>query len=1561
MSDNTNNNPNAGKENLETSKNILGTNRDLKILAREYADLIREQNQELGTQKSIQTEITSKLQFLKSQSGELHKVSIGASISLSKSITKTLEDSISAGKNINQLESAKNKIKTQGGLIDMQIGALAKDSNTTAEELIAKAEKHKNLQKELVKAQLKYTDQLEKTNSIEADIEENAQQLLSSNEKIYNLGLELIGLSGEERKSKEEELKLENDKIKILTDSESLEKNLLKEAKEKLEISGEVLTNSEDKFKTLEKQLTVEERQTVLLEQSRETLTQAEKTLEGQLKLQKSINSALGLSGQGIAAFNKLLGGALGSTSEIEKESRKIVEAKIEERTLINESNGLLDEQGNVIQGNVSKMEGFGIQLNLIGKSIGKNMLDPLVLIGAALEFSDQTTSLQKSLAISRGEANDMVYDFQLMATNMGDMAITGTKIQAAFSSLSSQIGISGKAIKDASGEAAVLSEKLGISAEGVANTWKSSMVMGKSMKSIKLDIIASTEKIRTQTGISLLHNDILKTTLGITGQIRSQFKGNLPEMARAVALAKTLGLELEQVAKVGNSLLNFEESISSELEAELMTGKQLNLEKARLYALTGDYKNLTKEIAKQAGTFTDFNKMNVLQQNMLAKAFGMTSDEMANMLMDQEAMGKSAEQLRAEGKEELADRMEARTLQQQFNDAVLQLKEIFVKIAGGPIMEMLEGLAGAAETIFKMLAPLIKAAVILAKMVTSVINFVDKLGLLKPIIVVLAGMWALGKMTMWFNMAKLGFSNLKNTIKGTLGGIKSLVGGIKNFGKGANNIKFDPKMAGGGRFKDIKTGKMVSNKVAAAAGAKKPGDLIPKDISKDATAATKGGAATGKSSKGMASGLKELANGLKAMGAGKVLKGILNLALAGPAFIVALPSIPFLLFMGKVSLKNLLSNFTSLGMGLKSMSKTFLGSAALAAFGLAAILAIPSLIFLGGIALLGAVGAAGLTALSVGLTTLGAAASTGLPFIAVGLIAALGVSLIPFGIALAFAGAAMWMFGLGVQAALEPIPPVINALADAFVRVLGAFGDFITKISELPIGKLLAMGPALVLLGVGMGALGAGLLIAAPGLLLLSLFGLPALNGLAKLAPVLNTAILTMASAFERIAKAAGNFFTDISKLPVGKLLAMGPALVLLGVGMGALGAGLLIAAPGLLLLSLFGLPALRGLAELAPALNSVILTMAEAFEKMAKASGNFFKDISKLDPGQLAMLGPAFISMGVGLAALGVGALFAAPGLWLLGKRMHIFKKLAKIAPQMKDMADAIDSLSGNMGNIRQLGIALKELAEAVSDFNSKAGLSLWIFPAFAGAMYVLAPALILVGMASKIFGEGLKAALAPIPPILDAIATATERVMKSFGDFFVTLGTLNPLQLIALGPGFISMGIGLTALGIGALIAAPGLWLLEQRMPLFKTLGDLAPSLKASASAVDALSKNVGNMKAIGKGFKEMGSGLRSLAFGLMMIAPFLPVLESVSKMTHTLGSENDNKKEKGEMGQKGNQTVKLDDSTMKQMASLVAQAVSNVQINGDVNSDLWGQGNRNGNGEYASKVKSTTKFS
>ena len=406
-----------------------------------------------------------------------------------------------------------------------------------------------------------------------------------------------------------------------------------------------------------------------------------DKALQKELDSALKIENAHGLSGKALEGVNKLLGGAIPQLDEIRAGAQDQLAG--------------LEKEGKLRTGLQGKMQGMGALMKATGGILKANMLDPLVLMKAGFDFDKEATALQKNLAISGTEAYGLNVTLSLAATNTGNMAIQGADASKAFGTLNDQIGIASTAIIGMVGEAAKMQKLLGLSDTAIGKAGKASLILGKSMEDIKLDIIDSTTSVRTQTGIALNYNKILEKTLNVSGQIAMQLGNNPKKIAEAVAQANALGMELEQVAKVGQSLLNFEQSIEAELEAELLTGKQLNLEKARLLALTGDYEALSREIAEQAGTFTEYSAMNVIQQQKLAEAFGMSADEMSDMLIDQEAMGKTAEQLRAEGKEDIAQRLEARNAQEKFTDAVEKMKNIFADLVGGPVGGLLNILTG--------------------------------------------------------------------------------------------------------------------------------------------------------------------------------------------------------------------------------------------------------------------------------------------------------------------------------------------------------------------------------------------------------------------------------------------------------------------------------------------------------------------------------------------------------------------------------------------------------------------------------------------------------------------------------------------------------------------------------------------------------------------------------------------------------------------------------------------------------------------------------------------------
>ena len=397
------------------------------------------------------------------------------------------------------------------------------------------------------------------------------------------------------------------------------------------------------------------------------------KTLDAQLKKQKEIEKTTGLTGKLLKGINKipLVGQFVDSAEALEKMQAAAA-------------------------GGAGKVETMFIGLKSAGKDIAAGLTDPLFimtqLVKAGLEFDSQLTKIEKNLGTSRDSAAFIRLNFTALAGSSNKLAITSAEVMKAFTDLNEQFGTASTVLRDdIIVESAELMKLTGQSAESVANFAKFANISGKNMAVVTKEARAAVVAAEKENGVRLDINKVLEETGKITGQIAAQLGGNPEKIAKAVSVAKQFGMTLEGVAAAGKSLLNFEESINSELEAELLTGKKLNLERARLAALTGDYETLTKEINENVGDFSDFTKMNVLQQEALAKSVGMTADALADQLLTKANLEQLAQEARAGGDEDLAKQLEARSAQEDFNDAVAKLKGLFTDIVGGPLSAVLD------------------------------------------------------------------------------------------------------------------------------------------------------------------------------------------------------------------------------------------------------------------------------------------------------------------------------------------------------------------------------------------------------------------------------------------------------------------------------------------------------------------------------------------------------------------------------------------------------------------------------------------------------------------------------------------------------------------------------------------------------------------------------------------------------------------------------------------------------------------------------------------------------
>ena len=256
------------------------------------------------------------------------------------------------------------------------------------------------------------------------------------------------------------------------------------------------------------------------------------------------------------------------------------------------------------------------------------------------------------------------------------------------------------------------------LSEEAVGGIAIQALATGKNIEEVRLNQIDVATDVEREFGIRLDMTKVLEEANKITGLTRANVMAMPGGLAKAVATAKSLGIEMSAVSNAAGRLLDFESSIAAEMEAELLIGRNLNLDKARAAALAGDETALMQELVREAGSLEQLQSMNVLQQQALADALGLSADELANTLVTQEALtSQKDEQLDRDAtlielaeKQESAAEMQKRATE-NLMDAMSSLKNIVLGVAAAAAAAAIALTLGAA-------APVIIAAALAAGVV---------------------------------------------------------------------------------------------------------------------------------------------------------------------------------------------------------------------------------------------------------------------------------------------------------------------------------------------------------------------------------------------------------------------------------------------------------------------------------------------------------------------------------------------------------------------------------------------------------------------------------------------------------------------------------------------------------------------------------------------------------------------------------------------------------------------------------------------------------------------------
>ena len=331
----------------------------------------------------------------------------------------------------------------------------------------------------------------------------------------------------------------------------------------------------------------------------------------------------------------------------------------------------------------VKAASGLTAKLKAVGKAaseFAKQLSDPLVIItsivkgfmaidAAATDFQRQTGQNAKALAGQNDELVSSLETLELMASfaketnlNLNDLVST------------EEVG----RIRD-------LGDKLGLTVDESAKLALNTQLSGESVKDFGQAAFDAAKETAIAAGSGTNLGTALQEASKASGALALNLGNNPEELGRAAVQAQRLGLNLQQMEGIATGMLDFESSIQNELEAQLLTGKRINLAKAREFALRGQLGDLAEEIGKQEGVMEAFSSRNLIAQEAAAKAVGMTRNELAKTIALKAIEDGLGEKAAARMSDMNIDQVKQLDVQQKINKAMGKLQQ-----AAAPLLDML-------------------------------------------------------------------------------------------------------------------------------------------------------------------------------------------------------------------------------------------------------------------------------------------------------------------------------------------------------------------------------------------------------------------------------------------------------------------------------------------------------------------------------------------------------------------------------------------------------------------------------------------------------------------------------------------------------------------------------------------------------------------------------------------------------------------------------------------------------------------------------------------------------
>ena len=245
--------------------------------------------------------------------------------------------------------------------------------------------------------------------------------------------------------------------------------------------------------------------------------------------------------------------------------------------------------------------------------------------VDGIFKMSDAAAAVQKGLGATSLSA----------ASQMGAVSAAASKLKipigeaaALIGEMNNGLGMSLVQTRENVLSFGKLTKKFGVAAGDASKLQIISAKTGNNYKDFVDSIAVGTERFNANNKVAISSKVIYEGIANASDSVLANIGKNKNALIQAATQARMLGLEMDDIASAAESTLDFESSLAKEMEAELMLGKELNLDKLRAAAANGDVASQAAEINRLVSENKDSIGDNVLAQDAFAKSIGLTRDQ---------------------------------------------------------------------------------------------------------------------------------------------------------------------------------------------------------------------------------------------------------------------------------------------------------------------------------------------------------------------------------------------------------------------------------------------------------------------------------------------------------------------------------------------------------------------------------------------------------------------------------------------------------------------------------------------------------------------------------------------------------------------------------------------------------------------------------------------------------------------------------------------------------------------------------------------------------------------